>query len=54
VSVVAGHGLAKVFERLDARLYSFGEIVSGHTLKHVVAALSGGRVWWMLVKRRPA
>lgn len=54
VGVVACYGLAKVFELLDARLYSLGEIVSGHTLKHVVAALSGGWVWWMLVKRQPA
>ena len=54
VGVVACYGLAKFFEWLDGGVYSLGEIVSGHTLKHLVAALSGGWVWWMLVKRQPA
>ena len=30
--------LAKVCEQLDARIFALGEIVSGHTLKHLLAA----------------
>jgi hypothetical protein len=52
--VVALYGLAKLFEVLDARIFSLGGVVSGHTLKHLVAALSGYWIWRMLVTRRPA
>jgi hypothetical protein len=31
--------LAKVFEQLDATLFSAGEVISGHSIKHVCAAL---------------
>ena len=54
VSVVALYGLAKAFELLDARIFSLGGLVSGHTLKHLAAALSGYWVWRMLVKRQVA
>jgi len=30
--------LAKLFEYFDAAVYSFGNVVSGHTLKHIAAA----------------
>ena len=33
------YALAKIFEQLDATLYSLGEIISGHSIKHVCAAL---------------
>ena len=42
---------AKIFEDLDARIFHAGEILSGHTLKHLAAA---GGAWWiyrMLVLR---
>jgi hypothetical protein len=32
--------LAKLFELLDGPIYSLGRIVSGHTLKHITAALA--------------
>ncbi len=54
VVVVALYGLAKLFERLDAGIFSLGGFVSGHTLKHLAAALSGYGVWRMLTKRQPA
>jgi hypothetical protein len=54
VAVVALYGLAKVFELLDAPIFALGAVVSGHTLKHLAAALSGYWVWRMLVKRQPA
>ena len=37
--------LAKLFERLDSSIFAFGLIVSGHTLKHVTAAVA---CWWIL------
>jgi len=33
------YALAKVFEQLDATLYGWGEVISGHSIKHVCAAL---------------
>ena len=54
VIVVVIYGLAKVFELLDVRLLSLGSLVSGHTCKHLAAALSGYWLWRMLVKRKPA
>lgn len=44
--------LAKVFEALDWRVYSFGGAVSGHTLKHVTAAVSCYWILIMLQRRR--
>lgn len=33
--------LAKVFEQLDTVLYDMGEFISGHSIKHLCAALGG-------------
>ena len=44
-AAVATYGLAKAAEVLDAQIYAVGGIVSGHTLKHLFAALA---VWWLL------
>jgi hypothetical protein len=43
--VIAIYGLAKVAEVLDAQVYALGEIVSGHTLKHLIAAFA---TYWLL------
>jgi len=32
------YALAKLFEFYDKAIYSFGSILSGHTLKHIAAA----------------
>lgn len=45
LAAAAIYGLAKLFELLDAQILAAGRIVSGHTLKHVTAALAG---WWVL------
>ena len=48
------YAAAKVTEVLDAQIYAVGQYISGHTLKHVLAAVA---VWWllrMLQLRRPA
>jgi hypothetical protein len=39
-SAIAWYAGAKLYEFLDKDLYSFGQIISGHTLKHVGAAVS--------------
>ena len=48
------YGLAKVFELLDREIFALAGVVSGHTLKHLTAAIA---IWWllrMLKKRAPA
>ena len=42
---VAIYAIAKLVEVLDAQIYALGQLVSGHTLKHLLAALA---VWWLL------
>jgi hypothetical protein len=45
------YGLAKVLEALDARIYGWLVWISGHTLKHIAAAVAAYWVYRMLVKR---
>ncbi len=54
VGVIAIYGAAKLFEVLDGPMFSMGHLLSGHTLKHLTAALAA---WWLLRgldARRPA
>jgi len=51
VHVIAIYGLAKVAEVLDARIYALGEVVSGHSLKHLIAAVAAYWVLRMLQSR---
>jgi hypothetical protein len=54
VGVIAIYGAAKLFEVLDGPIFSMGHLLSGHTLKHLMAALAA---WWLLRgldARRPA
>ena len=39
-SAIAWYLAAKIYEFLDKDVYSFGQIISGHTLKHIGAAVS--------------
>ena len=51
--VAALYAAAKVAEVFDAQIYALGGLLSGHTLKHFLVAIS---VWWlarMLELRRP-
>jgi hypothetical protein len=51
--VIAWYGLAKLAELTDQEIYAVGEVISGHTAKHLLAALA---VYWilrMLQKREP-
>jgi ceramidase len=52
-AAVAMYGLAKVLELYDAHIFSFGQVLSGHTLKHVVAAAGGFAILKLFEKRRP-
>lgn len=44
-NVIALYGLAKFAEILDEEIYQLGQIISGHTLKHILAGLA---VYWLL------
>ena len=44
--------VAKALELLDRQVYSQGQIVSGHTLKHLVAALGPYFILHMIQRRR--
>lgn len=52
-AVLAIYALAKGAELLDARIYALGHIVSGHTLKHLLAAAASCLLLRMLQSRRP-
>ncbi len=54
VVAAATYALAKVPELTDAWMFSVTRVVSGHTLKHLIAALAGYWVLRMLQARRPA
>lgn len=47
------YGVAKLFEAADRIIYGWGGIVSGHTLKHVVAAISAYWILRMIKLRKP-
>jgi len=52
--VVAGfYVLAKVLEAADRQIFSLGNLLSGHTLKHLAAGAAGLWIVRMLRKRRP-
>lgn len=51
--VIAIWGLARAAEWLDAWLYAGGNLLSGHTLKHLLAALASGWVLRMIRRREP-
>lgn len=50
---LALYGCAKLAEAGDREIYNLGQVLSGHTIKHLLAALA---IYWilrMLTKRRP-
>jgi hypothetical protein len=51
--VFAAYVLAKVLEALDRPFLDVGKVVSGHTLKHLAAAMAGYMVVRMLALRVP-
>jgi hypothetical protein len=53
VTALGLYGAAKVFEAADKLVFAAGHIVSGHTFKHLVAALSTYWILRMLRLRTP-
>lgn len=51
---LAIYGVAKIFEAADKPIFAVGHIVSGHTLKHLAAALSAYWILRMLRLRVPS
>jgi len=49
--VFAGYVVAKLFETFDGALYELGHVASGHSLKHLAAAVAGLLVARMLLLR---
>jgi len=45
--------LAKIAEKMDASLYSIGGLISGHTIKHLLAALALYWLFHMILRRKP-
>lgn len=45
------YGMAKVAESLDEAIFAFGQVVSGHTLKHLLAAIGVAFILRMLTRR---
>ena len=52
--VVAFYVLAKLLETFDRQAFAIGHIVSGHTLKHMVAGFAGYWILLMLKRRKVA
>jgi len=54
LAIVAGfYVLAKILETLDKPIFRLGQIVSGHTLKHLAAAMAAYWILRMIQRRRP-
>jgi hypothetical protein len=53
VVALAFYGVAKIFEAADKLVFAAGHIVSGHTIKHLFAALSTYWIFRMLRLRSP-
>ena len=51
--VASFYVLAKILEAADRQIFSLGNLLSGHTLKHLAAGAAGIWVLRMLRKRRP-
>ena len=53
LGAAAIYAVAKILESLDAAIFSLGQVVSGHTLKHLAAAVAAYWVLRMLRRREP-
>lgn len=53
-AILVGYAIAKVCEIYDAEIFAMlGEVISGHTLKHLISALGAACFLWGLFIRRP-
>jgi hypothetical protein len=53
IAAVMAYISAKFLEAFDRQVYALGHVVSGHTLKHLTAALSMYLIFAMLRRRHP-
>ena len=53
ITAAALYALAKLLEYLDETIFSFGAIVSGHTLKHLAAAAAAFTIQRLFQTRQP-
>jgi hypothetical protein len=53
LGIVGLYALAKTAEALDDRIFAVARIISGHTLKHLIAAIAVLWLLRMLIKRSP-
>jgi hypothetical protein len=53
IASLTSYGIAKVLELLDGQIYTAVGIVSGHTMKHLVAGLGAAFILHMVWCRRP-
>src|SRR5262245_8953731 len=53
VAAASLYALAKLMEHYDHAVYSFGEVLSGHTLKHLAAAAACFAILKLFQVRRP-
>lgn len=44
--------MAKIFEQLDEQIFALGSVMSGHSLKHVAAAMTPATLLYALMQRR--
>jgi hypothetical protein len=51
VVALCAYGAAKGLEAVDQRIFALGEVVSGHTLKHLAAAAAVACLVWVLRAR---
>jgi hypothetical protein len=49
--VFAWYVLSKLFETFDPQILALGHVVSGHSLKHLAAAMAGVAICQMLIRR---
>jgi hypothetical protein len=52
-AAVTLYALAKLLEHYDRQIYSFGGVLSGHTLKHLAAASACFAILKLFQVRRP-
>jgi Ceramidase len=53
LAAIGCYVVAKVLEDADGHIFAFGHLLSGHTLKHLAAAVGGWCIYRMLIVRRP-
>jgi len=51
--VIVLYALSKLFEYFDVATYEIGQLISGHSIKHVVAAIALLVFLYVLDHRRP-